>query len=356
MTACVNPLKEVYGLVVSDSNKRRKQYEDALLFYIYNTEIKKIVFCDNSNTKMDVALIEKAHENGKELELLNFQGNSMVTIEKGKGYGEGEILEYVLKRSHLINKCKYIAKVTGRLQVLNLNGILKCAFKHQSLVNIYDMSDGPFADTKFLVLKKTDFQDYLMESYKDVDDKNGVTLESCYAKAILENDVKYKNFPVYINFKGYSGTTGMQYALDKKIRYRISLKNFLIYILPYQFNKLQPSQWFYNSLELDDNIWKEKYSDYTGMKVAIYGAGTYGYYFYRLCKKFCKVKLWVDKNYKTLKIVYDKKIDRPSKLIGKNNLDYIFIAVKSEKAQNEILSDIHKMSVITPIEVVKDLY
>lgn len=45
----------------------------------------------------------------------------------GKGYGEGEIIEYGLKYSELLRGAAYFCKLTGRLKVENINRFTKLA-------------------------------------------------------------------------------------------------------------------------------------------------------------------------------------------------------------------------------------
>ena len=56
----------------------------------------------------------------KEFEWISFQGNTTKTQEKGKGYGEGEIIEYAINHSQLLAKSKMLMKLTGRFYVKNM--------------------------------------------------------------------------------------------------------------------------------------------------------------------------------------------------------------------------------------------
>ena len=101
---------------LTDVSERLKQYIECIEFYLCKTSINKIVFCENSNYKFDSrALYELAKKNNKLLEILQFNGNYSQIVDRGKGYGEGEIIEYALQNSKLFLQSKYFVKVTGRL-------------------------------------------------------------------------------------------------------------------------------------------------------------------------------------------------------------------------------------------------
>lgn len=350
MTSCINPSKGVYALALNNAEVRRRQYELALQFYIKETRIKKIVFCDNSNEQLDHVFFETAKENKKCIELLCFQGNVERTLEQGKGYGEGEILEYAFQHSQLIKKSKYIIKVTGRLIISNFDNILRLSYKDDNYINMYTYSDGRyFADTRFFMMKIVDYRNYFLKEYKNVDDRSGQALEICFARKFLQEKIRYSSFAVCINFKGISGSSGMVYNMPVKIRIVNNIVLYLKYLTGFD-NKVQAVDKLHEGIEYDDAVWEDKLKGYTNKRVAIYGAGKIGQFLYKLCRKHCKVILWVDRDYSRKGRILGKKIVSPQKLRNKK-LDCIIVAVKSKDLSNQISNDIRGMSVKTKIEI-----
>ena len=121
LTGCVNPPRNAIYTTISNKDVRYQMYHKAIDFYITNCKYKKIVFCDNSNFKDFPDLEDKAKDNGVELELLAFKGDSEMVVKKGKGYGDGEIIEYALTNSKLIGSCEYFIKISGRYIFDNIN-------------------------------------------------------------------------------------------------------------------------------------------------------------------------------------------------------------------------------------------
>ena len=115
MTGTVKP-NSFTTLALKDPNVRRKQYIDAINFYLAKTNLK-IVFVENSGV-----LLAKEFENHKHnnrLEFLTY--NSIPTIpDKGKGAKELEIINYSFKHSKYISQSDAFIKITGRLKVLNI--------------------------------------------------------------------------------------------------------------------------------------------------------------------------------------------------------------------------------------------
>ena len=87
LTGCINPNGMPFTQL-TDTSDRQKQYVDAIHYYINNTDCK-IVFCENSNTDINTLFKNKQDR----LEILTFAGNQ--DKQRGKGYGETEIIEYV---------------------------------------------------------------------------------------------------------------------------------------------------------------------------------------------------------------------------------------------------------------------
>ena len=114
LTACINPDGMPFTCL-ADVGVRKKQYIEALNFYLKNTT-RKIVFVENSGTDISSSFKDFQHR----IEFLCFDGNLCFDKRKGKGYGEALILEYAMAKSEFITDDVLIFKLTGRLQLINL--------------------------------------------------------------------------------------------------------------------------------------------------------------------------------------------------------------------------------------------
>ncbi|MFA9186501.1 hypothetical protein [Flavobacterium magnesitis] len=207
--------------VLVDAGVRLKQYVDSVLFYLQSKKIDKIIICDNSLFDYsEIKVInDQALLNGKKIEFLNFEGDIKKIQEFGKGYGEGEIVQYVFKNSKLIREDEdCFLKVTGRLKLSNVDSILnyfkpKCNYFQPAILNPFTKSFK--VDTRFYQLSKETFISFFMDSYKLVNDKDSFFLEHVYFRKLKEEKVKYKPFNQLPFFVGISGSTGISYEFSK---------------------------------------------------------------------------------------------------------------------------------------------
>ncbi|MGN0347434.1 MAG: hypothetical protein ACI4DU_09120 [Lachnospiraceae bacterium] len=222
ITGTIEPVKQD-KLVVQDSKVRLEQYLACIRYYIEQDGIQKIVFCDNSNYEDAELLLIKdnlqlhAQKNRKELEWLSFQGDSSAVQTYGKGYGEGEIMEYVMAHSELMKSEDYFVKVTGRLVVDNLGQIVRVLDKRNKkkqlcYINIPNRTRRDIYDTRIYAMSKELFQTYFQKAYKKVNDGQGHFLEHVYKDVIQTNKIASRNFPLYPRIRGISGSSGGEYV------------------------------------------------------------------------------------------------------------------------------------------------
>ena len=213
ITGTVYPDKEMTSLAIKDHSERLKQYKETINWAIKKINIGKIVFCDNSLCPKEEFEIykKKAIQNKKEFEYLTFMGNKEKAIKQGKGYGEGEIIEYVLINSQLFQDEDYFVKITGRLRVRNINKILPSM---KAIVRI-NMFNSERVDTRLYGMPVTIYKRFLIHAYYNVDDNNGYYLEHAFTDALKKNDILSKNLSRYPRYLGVSGSTGRTYSSDE---------------------------------------------------------------------------------------------------------------------------------------------
>ena len=212
LTSCVNPNGMPFT-ALSDIDVRKQQYLDALWFYINNTSLP-IVYVDNSN--FDIEQFKIFHANVyKRLELLSFEGNSDKV--HGKGYGELEIIDYAIRHSEIINKNKDVSliKITGRLKITNINGIIKQIryriLPYSNSIICSMNSDFSMADSR-LIIAPISFYEKLVERKADIFDFKGIYLEHILSILIKSHYTNlYHPFLIEPQFEGVSGSTSTVY-------------------------------------------------------------------------------------------------------------------------------------------------
>jgi hypothetical protein len=202
---------------LTDPAERERQYLESISFFISETPLEKIIVCDNSDFLYPISLRKLARYHKKEIEVLSFQGKKELIANYGKGYGEGEIMQFVLSNSSLIKTAEGFLKVTGRLKLLNTEKLLqKCDHRENYFMPISLLRPRfmvPAAarhcvDTRVYYATREFFTRVLLNAHLEVRDKNVFFLEHAYHKAIAAFGMKVKCFPVAPEISGMSGSNG----------------------------------------------------------------------------------------------------------------------------------------------------
>jgi hypothetical protein len=205
--------------VLTDPMEREQQYVESVLYYLRSPYLGAIIVCDNSgfDFSFNPQLMDAVAASGKQCECLAFVADEEKIMQKGKGYGEGLILEYVFRTSRLLDGSgPSILKVTGRLLVLNFDAIVRKVGDGKTYfqpVGINPFMNRKKVDTRFYYVNKDLFRTWLIDAYKEVDDKAGRYLEHAYYKVLRERSIPYSAFGIPPLFKGISGSTGLSYSI-----------------------------------------------------------------------------------------------------------------------------------------------
>ena len=213
ITGTIAPDKNLRQLTITDTQDRLEQYIMALKSVICKAPHCKIVFCENSGfgTEALEPVMKLANEKKVSFEALSFQGNNEEVVKHGKGYGEGEIVEYALNNSSLVKGEDYFIKLTGRLAVDNIGRISDLVGGKRLYFNVPNMHLRSIYDTRLYAMPISTFRKFFIDKYKNVNDDAGMILETVYTGVIRDNGLKVRNFPRYPRIVGVSGSSGVKY-------------------------------------------------------------------------------------------------------------------------------------------------
>jgi hypothetical protein len=209
-----------------DPGQREAQYLDSLSWFIRESPLTRIIVCDNSGYHYPKSFYELADFHHKKIELLSFNGNSMLVQEYGKGYGEGEIMEFVMKHSLLLQEVEGFWKVTGRLKVVNFYKLLRQSkvtenyFMPVSLLRprfLVPRAARRCVEVRVYYVTTAFFKRVLLTAYKEVRDDQTFFLEHAYYQAIVQSyaasagsgsATRVRCFPTAPEITGMSGSNG----------------------------------------------------------------------------------------------------------------------------------------------------
>ena len=214
ITSCINPPEQAY-LKLTDGKIRYAQTIESLRFYMLSKMFRKIVLCDGSGYAFEeVDIVCLAKSNNVELELLTFQQDFNMVKKKGKGYGEGQIMEYIVRHSVLFPTCSFFLKITGRLKVLNIIDLVSKLSSSKNYFNIFQSRYIGCVDTRIYGMSTTLYKTNFINAYKNVNDTERRSYEFCFTDVLKSNCVDYSCFPVVPQILGFSGTGNVPYRLD----------------------------------------------------------------------------------------------------------------------------------------------
>ena len=199
-------------LVVRDEGTRIQQYMCSLVSWARTRRVRRIILGENSNTHFDFSRIVRHLEAaGKEVELLVFDGNKE-SPRFGKGFGEGEILEYVCTHSRLLRMADAFYKVTGRLFVRNFDLVSDATESRHAFRRKYakPAKNPSKVDTTFFKCGLDLFESRLMHAYRQVDDMKRIFIEHMYFDQLCETDAG--GFSLSPELVGQQASTGKVYA------------------------------------------------------------------------------------------------------------------------------------------------
>lgn len=220
ITGCIKPCKEQPYLKLSEPRIRLEQYLSAIQYYIESTGFENIVYCDSSNVPypLESKLLETAKDNGKNFEWICFSGDEEKVRNRGKGYGEGEIIKYALAESILLSKAEWFAKTTGRLKVKNIQKIFLKMKKGRLYFNA-DVNRSKGIDTRLYCCSVLFYKEHLINLYERCSDSElEMALEDLFYDYMKSNGVKFYCLPEFPVFSGVCGGNGKIYDKESKIK------------------------------------------------------------------------------------------------------------------------------------------
>lgn len=188
----------------------------------------RLVICDGSNYDFSGIVLERFPD--ANIECLFFQNNSQMVGIYGKGYGEGEIVNYAIANSAYLNESDYFAKCTAKLWVENFldcvsewNGTCLCKGYFADVFS-FKRTRFDYIDTRFYLVSRSFYSKYLASAYLNVGGERGLSLEHCFRDVILEHGFGRILFNVPPEIHGVGGGTGTYYKNNLKRRIKEAIR------------------------------------------------------------------------------------------------------------------------------------
>lgn len=168
----------------SDPQERARDYLDVFQAWISDGCKADIIFCENSNADLtQFQRLAEQHGPKQSVRLLSFSGNAEAE-ERGKGYGEIEMLRYAFERLPALSSYRYIVKVSGRYRLKNGAELIR-KIRRMSADVICDIhANLTYGDTRTVAFTPEIAMKHLLPYQEELDEVNGVIIEHLMAKCV----------------------------------------------------------------------------------------------------------------------------------------------------------------------------
>ena len=241
ITSCVKTSAPFTKL--SDTNYRIQLTIDGIYQWLKICNEIKIIVCDGSGIDFSEQIFRYFPK--AEIEFLCFKNNSNLVSKYGKGFGEGEIINYALEHSEYLKNSDCFAKCTSKLFVRNFSDALKkwngsylfeCNFLgvsfFKNIFGIKPISNIEFmsVNTRFFVVNKKLYLKNFRRAYLHVRDREAVYIEHVFKEIILRKKIRKFMLDFPLQVEGMSGTSGKlfkkmsRFSYFKKVLHRVVIK------------------------------------------------------------------------------------------------------------------------------------
>lgn len=188
----------------------------------------KLVVCDGSSFDFSRIIHEKFPD--ASIECLNFRNSADLVALHGKGYGEGEIINFAISNSKFLSESDCFAKCTAKLWVENFiecfktwNNKFLC---HGFFENVFSVRKINFLyiDTRFYLVNKCFYRENLASAHLELSNGKGLSIEHCFRNIILQQNHDRILFGLPPVICGVGGGSGVYYKNNIKRRFKEILR------------------------------------------------------------------------------------------------------------------------------------
>lgn len=188
----------------------------AALFFWAGQGIERIVVADATGqcllTDEEVILLKSMNV---EVEQIHYHQNEDLIKLKGKGYGEGLLIQLALEKSLLLKDQTSFFKCTGKIYCRNFDEIRQL-IEDNSVTNIFwrhlQPNSGlrPWADLRFFYATKDFCTNHLIPAYLKTEDRKLDVAEQFCFDVLNANLLEAKTIRPFLS--GFAGWTGKLYS------------------------------------------------------------------------------------------------------------------------------------------------
>jgi hypothetical protein len=225
------------GVSLRDPVERTRLAMESVRHWLRLAPGAPIVLCDGSG--FDFSGSVHSAFPGAKIECLFFENDQRAVIERGRGYGEGEIVRYAIEHSREINAAGAFAKCTSKLWVENYqdcmrywngSGVFKGVF--DNVFSALAKTKFVYIDTRFYLVTVDFYKRYFLYAHHGINPSTGYGLEDCFHAVFLERKLAGYLLPSPPVVCGVGGGIGKYYKNTAVRRFKERLRYAIVRKLP----------------------------------------------------------------------------------------------------------------------------
>lgn len=187
ITTASAPPDGVYDLKMTNVSKRIITAKAGVFFWAALGASKIVIADATGQDLLNEADLQLLHQMNVLTEQIHYNQDDALIIKRGKGYGEGRLIQFALENSQFLQGANGFFKCTGKMYCRNFPEIFSMIEQH-NITNIFwrDAFDY-ITDTRFFYTSKRFAEQILLPAYTNVDDRNGNFSEVVLTKAVHEH-------------------------------------------------------------------------------------------------------------------------------------------------------------------------
>jgi hypothetical protein len=197
--------------MLADAERRLQLTLQSIEHWRSTPMVSHVIVCDGSGFDLGSHIKNmRTDQMGADCEVISFTNDVAKVRTKGKGYGEGEIVNYALQHSPVLRDAIVFAKCTGKLWVENFGGCLK-RFNGLAAFDFHGNFKPEQIDTRFYIVNKEFFNLNMAALHNHVDDSNGFYLEHAFRDGLKRFKISDYVMCPTPRVSGVSGSMGTTY-------------------------------------------------------------------------------------------------------------------------------------------------
>jgi hypothetical protein len=213
-----------------DPAVREGDYKWAIEGWMATKGYGTLIFCENSGA--DLSKLEEyaagINKLRHKLIFLSYMGNSMA-LERGKGYGEMDIIRHAIDEVTDLPPEQMLLKVTGRHRARNAERILS-QLRHSQADVCCDLRNNlTLADSRLFAITPTCAREHLLPRQNELNDSEGKWFEHVLADAVHSAILAGRGWsplPCDPSIYGVSATGNLRYGSSPVARIKAKARYF----------------------------------------------------------------------------------------------------------------------------------